>query len=157
MTTVTLEGPSVDSPGGSPFTGFAPSEEWYLESSALVKLVIEEERSHALRDWLRELEERGGAVFASDLGRTEAYRAVVRAAPELAREVGPLVDDLARVEVSERDFVQARVLQPPSMRTLDALHLAVVLGHDGRPAGIVTYDQRIIEAAAMLGIRTATP
>ncbi len=96
-------------------------------------------------------------MFVSDLGRTETYRAIVRAAPELARTAGPLVDDLARVEVSERDFLQARILAPSTLRTLDALHLAVVLGHDGRCDGIVTYDQRIIAAAGTLGIRTVSP
>jgi uncharacterized protein len=64
---------------------------------------------------------------------------------------------LARVEHSERDFVQARVLAPSTLRTPDALHLAVVLGDDGRCDGIVTYDQRIIEAAGTLGIRTVSP
>jgi predicted nucleic acid-binding protein len=44
-----------------------------------------------------------------------------------------------------------------SLRTLDALHLAVVLGVDGGCAGIVTYDHRIAEAAAAVGIRTVSP
>ena len=48
-------------------------------------------------------------------------------------------------------------LAPSTLRTLDALHLAVVLGHDGRCDGIVTYDQRIIAAAGTLGIRTVSP
>lgn len=157
MTTITLEGPPVGSPAGGAGTTFRASEEWYVESSALVKLFVEEERSDELRTWLRELEERGGSVFASDLGRTEAYRAIVRTAPELSRDAGPLIDDLARVEVGAQDFDHARVLQPSTMRTLDALHLAIVLGHDGRSAGIVTYDQRLIEAAGMLGIRTLSP
>ena len=61
------------------------------------------------------------------------------------------------MEVSERDFVQARVLAPSTLRTLESVHLAVVLGHDGRCDGIITYDQRIIEAAGALGIRTVSP
>ncbi len=135
----------------------ATSEEWYLDSSALVKLFVHEDRSDELGDWLRELEVRGGSVFASDLGRTETYRAIVRAEPSLSRTVGPLLDDLARVGVRAREFEQARLLQPPTLRTLDALHLAVVVGHDGRSAGIVTYDQRLIDAAATLGIRAVSP
>jgi len=138
-------------------TTLSATEEWYIESSALVKRFVHEERSIELGHWLRELEDRGGSVFTSDLGRTETYRAIVRAEPSLARDVGPLLDDLARVGVREREFEQARVLQPPAMRTLDALHLALVVGHDGRAAGIVTYDQRLIEAAATLGIRAVSP
>lgn len=155
--TVTLEDPAVGAPGGAMRVGGAVAEEWYVETSALVKLFVIEERSLELIAWLDALEERGGAVIVSDLGRTEAYRAVVRAEPELSGTVGPLLDDLAAVRLSERDLVHARVLQPMSVGTLDALHLAVVLGHDGRCAGIVTYDRRIVEAAAALGIRTVSP
>jgi uncharacterized protein len=113
--------------------------------------------ARAHRSWLDGLEERGGAILVSDLCRTEAYRAVVRARPELSGTVGPLLDDLAGVRLSERDLAHARVLQPMSVRTLDALHLAVVLGHEGRTAGIVTYDRRIVAAAESLGIRTVSP
>jgi uncharacterized protein len=155
--TITLGGPSVRSPIHGAATISGAREAWYLESSALVKLVLAEERSDELRTWLGEREDEGATVFMSDLGRTETYRAIVRTAPELARTAGPLVDDLARVEHSERDFVQARVLAPSTLRTPDALHLAVVLGDDRRCDGIVTYDQRIIEAAGTLGIRTVSP
>ena len=155
--TITLDSRSVRPPMSGAATISGAREAWYLESSALVKLVLAEERSDTLRTWLGELEDAGATVFVSDLGRTETYRAIVRTAPELARTAGPLVDDLARVEVSERDFVQARILAPSTLRTLDALHLAVVLGHDGHCDGIVTYDQRIIAAAGTLGIRTVSP
>ena len=155
--TVTLESPAVGASGGALRVSGAFAEEWYVETSALVKLFVIEERSLELIAWLEELEERGGAMFVSDLGRTEAYRAVVRAEPKLSGTVGPLLDDLAGVRLSERDLVHARVLQPMTVRTLDALHLAIVLGHEGRTAGIVTYDARIVEAAGMLGIRTVSP
>jgi len=157
MTMTALAGRLVETAIGDPRSESLAPEEWYLESSALVKLFVHEERSIELGRWLGELEGRGGSVFVSDLGRTEAFRAIVRAVPELARDVGLLLDDLARVEVREREFEQARVLQPPAMRTLDALHLAVVVGHDGRSAGIVTYDQRVIEAAEGLGVRAISP
>jgi predicted nucleic acid-binding protein len=152
MTTAELTGRPV----ATSFAGEGPTE-WYLESSALVKLFVHEERSIELGRWLRALEEAGGSVFVSELGRTEAFRAIVRADPELARDVGLLLDDLARVEVREREFEQAQVLQPPELRTLDALHLAVVVGHVGRSAGIVTYDRRLVEAAAGLGVRAISP
>ena len=155
--TVVLEDPAVGSPRGGARTVFPAPEEWYVETSALVKLFIAEERSLELSSWIDRIEDRGGAIFVSDLCRTEAYRAVVRARPALSGSVGPLLDDLAGVRVTERDFAHARVLQPISVRTLDALHLAVVLSHEGRTAGIVTYDRRIVAAAEALGIRTISP
>jgi len=157
MTVAALMGRPVGTSLGDPDrTSLAP-EEWYLESSALVKLFVHEERSIELGRWLGELEGRGGSVFVSDLGRTEAFRAIVRTEPGLARDVGLLLDDLARVEVRAREFEQARVLQPPAMRTLDALHLAIVVGHVGRSAGIVTYDRRLVEAAEGLDVRAISP
>ncbi len=155
--TVALDDPAVTPPDGAERVTFRAPEEWYVEASALVKLFVAEERSLELSAWLDELEERGGAVLVSDLSRTEVYRAVVRAGPGLSGTVGPFLDDLVGVRVSERDFVRARVLQPMSLRTLDALHLAIVLGVDGGCAGIVTYDGRIVEAAEMVGIRAVSP
>jgi predicted nucleic acid-binding protein len=155
--TVALDDPAVRRPDGAERVAFRAPEEWYVEASALVKLFVVEERSVELGAWLDALEERGGSVLVSDLSRTEVYRAVVRASPGLSGTVGPLLDDFAGVRVSERDFARARVLQPMSLRTLDALHLAVVLGVDGGCAGIVTYDHRIVEAAAAVGIRTVSP
>ena len=155
--TVVLDDVAVGAPSGGERSTFRTPEEWYVETSALVKLFVAEERSVELVAWLDELEDRGGAVLVSDLSRTETYRAVVRAKPELSRTVGPLLDDLAGVRVSERDFTHARLLQPMSVRTLDALHLAVVLNHAGRTSGIVTYDRRIVEAAGTVGIRTISP
>jgi uncharacterized protein len=155
--TIALEDPAVGPPSSAARTVFHAPEEWYVETSALVKLLIAEERSPELRSWIDRVEDRGGAIFVSDLCRTEAYRAVLRARPALSGSVGPLLDDLAGVRVTERDFAHARVLQPMSVRTLDALHLAVVLSHEGRTAGIVTYDRRVVAAAESLGIRTVSP
>ena len=78
--TMTLDSPSVRSPIRGAATISGAREAWYLESSALVKLVLAEERTDALRTWLGDLEDAGATVFVSDLGRTETYRAIVRTA-----------------------------------------------------------------------------
>jgi predicted nucleic acid-binding protein len=155
--TVALDDPAIGAPARTMRVSGGVAEEWYVETSALVKLFVGEVRSRELIAWLDALEERGGVMFVSELVRTETYRAVVRARPALSGTVGPLLDDLAAVRMSERDLVHARVLQPMTVRTLDALHLAIALGHEGRTAGIVTYDRRIVDAAGGLGIRTVSP
>ena len=53
----------------------------YADTSALVKLVVAEPESPALRRWLATAE---AAVCTSDLARTELMRAVLRAAPDRA-------------------------------------------------------------------------
>lgn len=132
-------------------------EDWYVESTALVKLILDEPGSAALARWLDDLLEHGGSLFTSDLGRTEAYRAVARNKPLALPAAREILDGLLRVRVVDQTYVLAMELEPAVLRTLDALHLAVVLGLDGRSAGIVTYDRRIVAAAEALGIRTISP
>ena len=152
MTAITLDRPPADAG-----TLIGPREDWYVESTALVKLILDEPGSVAMRRWLIELLDAGGSALTSDLGRTEAYRAVARDKPPALPEARVILDSLLRIRVGEQTHVVAMELGPTVLRTLDALHLAVVLGLDGRCAGIVTYDRRIVEAAESLGIRTVSP
>ena len=152
MTAVTLDRPPTDA--GAPVR---PREDWYVESTALVKLILDEPGSAALARWLDELLDVGGSALTSDLGRTEAYRAVARNKPAALPGARAILDSLLRIRVSEQTHVIAMELGPAVLRTLDALHLAVVIGLDGRCAGIVTYDRRIVAAAEALGIRTVSP
>ena len=54
-------------------------------------------------------------------------------------------------------FDAAGRVEPPELRSLDALHIAAAqtLGPD--LAGIVAYDQRLLAAATALGIEVASP
>jgi predicted nucleic acid-binding protein len=152
MTAVTLDRPPIDAS-----TLVGPREDWYVESTALVKRVIDEPGSTAMTRWLDGLLDAGGSAFTSDLGRTEAYRVVARNDPHALPGARAIIDSFLRVRVVEQTYVLAMELEPAVLRTLDALHLAVVLGLDGRCAGIVTYDRRIVEAAGTVGIRTISP
>jgi len=46
---------------------------------------------------------------------------------------------------------------PPHLRSLDALHLATAQNLGSDLSHIVTYDERMIEAALNVGIKTASP
>jgi predicted nucleic acid-binding protein len=127
---------------------------WYLDTSALVKLVVVETETPALIAWLRETDRR---VVTADLARTELLRAVRRSAPDRlvrARNVLAAVD-LLGLDAPLLD--QAALLDPPSLRTLDALHVAaaLVLGDDLE--GFVAYDERLLAAAAAAGLVTVSP
>ena len=43
------------------------------------------------------------------------------------------------------------------LRTLDAVHLATAMAVGDDLEVIVTYDERMIEAARLVGLRTASP
>lgn len=125
----------------------------YLDSSALVKLAVEEPESRALRAFLR----RKRPVVSSALARTEVLRALLpsgREAIERGHEVLVRVD---LVRVNDRILGAAGVLLPPEVRSLDAIHLetARLLGSD--LAWLVTYDERMAAAGRSLGLRVTAP
>jgi uncharacterized protein len=125
----------------------------YLDSSAIVKLAIEEPQSAALRRYVR----RRRPLVSSALARTEVLRALLlEGEPGVARGRDVLAR-LALVRLNDRVLNAAGTLLPPDLRSLDAIHLATAqqLGTDlGR---VVTYDDRMIEASRRLGIRTTSP
>jgi uncharacterized protein len=107
-----------------------------VDSSALVKLVVEERESGVLRDLL----ERDPDQLTSAIVEVEVVRAVRRAAPELVPAAHRVVSQLTVVEVSEPIRAQAALLDPVTLSSLDALHLATALEVGDDLDGIVTYD-----------------
>ena len=125
----------------------------YLDSSAIVKLAIDEPHSAALRRYLR----RRGPFLSSALARTEVLRALLgEGEPGLTRGRAVL-GRISLIRVNDRLLDAAGTLLPAGLRSLDAIQLATALqlGDDIRQ--IVTYDERMVSAAADLGMRTATP
>lgn len=125
----------------------------YLDSSAIVKLAIEERESGPLRRHLR----RRGPLTSSAIARTEVMRALLdEGDPGLARG-REVLGRLNLVRVNDRVLVAAGGLLPTELRSLDAIHLATALqlGDDVRQ--LVTYDDRMAEAARTLGVRTVSP
>lgn len=125
----------------------------YLDSSAIVKLVIDEPESAPLRRHLR----RRGPLASSALARTEVLRALLDegdAGLALGRDV---LCRLNLVRVNDRILNAAGSLLPSELRSLDAIHLATALqlGDDVRQ--IITYDERMAAAAAALGLRASSP
>jgi uncharacterized protein len=124
----------------------------YLDTSAFVKLVLAEPESSALR---RELQ--GTELLSSVLLSVEGRRA--------ARRYGELADRRARAALTaitllpldEAILQAAAELDPPELRSLDALHLAtaVSLGADLRR--LYCYDNRLTSAAESLGFEVSAP
>lgn len=125
----------------------------YLDSSAIVKLAIEEPESEALRRYVR----RRRPLVSSALARTEVLRGLL-----LEGEIGVARGRAAlirvdMVRVNDRVLNAAGALLPADLRSLDAIHLATAQ-QLGRDLGqVVTYDERMIDAARQLGIKTASP
>ncbi|WP_136706051.1 type II toxin-antitoxin system VapC family toxin [Agromyces sp. H66] len=126
----------------------------YLDTSALVKLVIEEAESVALADWLAAAE-RGPVT--SDLARTELLRSVRRWAPEQAVAATQLLEAMTVLTLATSTFETAARLDPAELRSLDALHIAEALELGDELDGFVTYDDRQADAVRAYGIEVVAP
>ena len=127
---------------------------YYLDTSAAVKLVVEEVGSTALRRWLQAAEV---PIVSSDLMRTELMRATRRGAPDQMVQARAVLDSLVLLTVSTAVFERAGDLEPDLLRSLDAVHLAAALELGDELDGLVTYDDRLASAAQALGISVVAP
>lgn len=126
----------------------------YLDTSALVRLVIREPGSRPLRTWLLHGSK---TLVTSDLARTELVRAVRAAAPDRAVKVREILDVVTIVQVTTSVFEEAGRLEPPLLRSLDAIHLAAALTLGDDLETVVTYDRRMADAAGLLGLPVTAP
>ena len=126
----------------------------YLDTSALVKLVVHEPETDPLRAWLAATERQ---PVSSDLARTELMRTVRRAAPELAPNARRVLEAITLTQVTTAVFEQAGRIEPDTLRSLDAIHLAAALDLGDDLHGLVTYDQVLADAASSCGISVIAP
>ena len=125
----------------------------YLDSSALVKLAVQEPESGALRRYLK----RRRPLVSSVLARTEVLRALLLEGDEALTRGRAVLASVELIRINDRILNAAAVLRPPEIRSLDAIHLATAQ-HLGTDLGrVVTYDERMLHAAKQLRIRTAAP
>jgi uncharacterized protein len=94
---------------------------------------------------------------ASAIVEVEVVRAVRRAVPQLSERADRVVTQIAVIEPSESIRARAAVLEPVTLRSLDALHLATALEIAYELDGLVTYDRRMSDVAGSLGLTILTP
>jgi len=126
----------------------------YLDGSAFVKLVVEEAESAAVRTFLAN---RGARRVSSALLRTESLRAVRHLGPDALATVREGLRRVDLIGIDDRILDAAGILESQVLRTLDAIHLASAMAVGDDLEAIVTYDERMVDAARLLGLSTATP
>jgi uncharacterized protein len=127
----------------------------YADSSALVKLVITEAETPALRRFLAARPQ--ARVVSSALATTEVMRAILREAPDAMPHAHSLLATIDLLPLTRDRLLQAGVMQPPSLRSLDALHLVAALALGATLSELVSYDQRMLQAAAWYGMPATAP
>jgi uncharacterized protein len=124
----------------------------YLDSSALVKLAVDEPESGALRRYLRRR-----LMISSALARTEVLRALLFEGDEGIARGRTVLASVELIRVNDRILNAAAVLLPADVRSMAAIHLATAQQLATDLGRVITYDERMLDAAKRLGIRTAAP
>jgi predicted nucleic acid-binding protein len=127
----------------------------YLDSSALVKLVLPEVESAALLKSLAAWPVR----LTSELARVEVARAARRSStdPAVEQRAEEVLAGLHLIKMDGDILGRAARLEPRILRSLDAIHLASALSLDADLGAIVIYDNTLATAAAGCGLHVISP
>jgi uncharacterized protein len=132
----------------------SPSAELaYLDASALVKLVIEEEETPALTAYLESRPLRVSSIVAD----VEIYRAARREDPGSASQAENVLELVNMIDLDRAILDLARTIDPPPLRTFDAIHVASALSLGTDLGDFVTYDERQREAVEGAGLTVVAP
>ena len=125
----------------------------YLDTSAAVKLVVSEPESASVREFV------AGQVtrVSSRVLAVELIRAVARRSSDSLHQARSLLDVMEFIELNVEIAERAAGLQPISLRSLDAIHLASALVLGDELDVFITYDARQADAARALGLTVGAP
>lgn len=127
----------------------------YLDSSAILKLVVPEPESAAL---FRFLDDHDTALTSSELATVEVHRALDRIGRQEGHEQHGVADTVLQglEQLPLAPVIVAAARLPGSLRSLDALHLATALRLPSL-AALVTYDRRLADHAVAAGVPVEMP
>jgi len=77
--------------------------------------------------------------------------------PDRALRAREVLDAVTLLQVTPAVFEDAGRLEPSGPRSLDAIHLASALDLGDNLEGLVTYDDRLAEAAVSNGVAVLAP
>ncbi|MGP4018757.1 type II toxin-antitoxin system VapC family toxin [Saccharopolyspora sp. 5N708] len=141
----------------------------YLDSCALVKLIIAEKETEALE---RRLDGQHSAIVTSELAVTEIVRVVRRSCYDSQRQLhvdqkvlderltaaGELLDRIDRIVVDTDTLLRAGMYaDDPHLGSLDAIHLVCALEIGPELKSFITYDRTMARAATREGLPLEQP
>jgi uncharacterized protein len=125
----------------------------YLDSSAIVKIVVREAESADSRRLLGSQPIRA----VSALSRVEVVRTVRSHGEDAVARAGEVLHGLVQIAVDDAVLDRAAGLDTALLRSLDAIHVATALTLAAHLQVVVTYDDRMRTAALANGLRVAAP
>ena len=125
---------------------------WYLDSSAILKLIFQEDESAAL---VRAIKDQ---CATSSISRIEVIRIVQRTNPESLGFAKAELSKLILIPISEAVIRIAESFAGlASLRSLDAMHVASALLVQNSIEGLITYDLQMARNARELGLLVHSP
>jgi uncharacterized protein len=125
----------------------------YLDSSAFVKLVSTEAESQALDAYLRTWPR----SVSSALLRVEGLRTARKGGAQALTSARAWLGTMSLLPIDNVVLEEAATIGAQLLRSLDAIHLATAQQLGSDLGVIVTYDRRLAQAAAELGLPVAAP
>ena len=125
----------------------------YIDSSAIVKLIVEEPESTVLRRYLRGRR----PLVSSAIVRTEVKRAILPLGAAALRRADEVLGRIELVRINNLVLNAAGLMKPDEIRSLDAIHLATAALFQTTLRGLITYDTRMANAAQVLGWTVSAP
>jgi uncharacterized protein len=126
----------------------------YLDSSAVLKLVVQEDETSALE---ADLAGRDG-LLTSWLAVVECRRAARRAGSRrVLQRLEDVFEAVYLLDLTPSIIERAASIDPPTVRSLDAIHLATALSIGDAELDLVTYDEWMAESARMNRLPVVQP
>ncbi len=120
----------------------------------MVKLVVQEPESEALA---RFIGESNLDQASSALARVEVTRSVRRHGEEFVADARLLLQKTVLLLATDDVLDLAAMIDPPLLRSLDAIHLASARLLGEALTAFVTYDTRLAAAATAAGFEVVSP
>jgi predicted nucleic acid-binding protein len=125
----------------------------YLDTSAALKLVVEETESAAVAEYLTTSARRGDQLVASMLLYTELHCAGKRRGLP-AELITAVLGGINLVDLVRSDLMYAAAM-PGKLRSADAIHLATAIRL--QTDVLVAYDAKLVTAATEAGLNSLSP
>lgn len=124
-----------------------------MDTSAALKLVIEEPESTAVAEYLSTAGHRGDQLVASMLLYTELHCAGKRRGLP-AQLINTVLGGINLVDLARSDLLYAAAM-PGRLRSADAIHLATAIRLETDV--LIAYDVEVVSAATDAGLSTLSP
>ncbi|ATG51022.1 VapC toxin family PIN domain ribonuclease [Brachybacterium vulturis] len=126
----------------------------YLDTSAVLKILIDEPGGRAMRAAFTGWQLNGDDLVSSFLLHTEMHCAARRRDIVAADVIDMVLGGIGLIDI-DRAFLLAAAEGPHRLRSADAIHLATALAVEAEV--LVTYDRELAEAAEREGLLASAP